>query len=108
MIDDDLFFEKIAAAIPEPCDAPSKLKSRIYSYLVEAQAREGALASLPACKRDGHELCVFEELVAIAPIGEALKSANPCRVCHARVLAENIESAPIWWPGCPYVGFQNR
>ena len=108
MIDDDLFFEKIADAMPESCDAPSKLKARIYSHLVQAQAQEGALASLPDCKSSGHELCVFEELVAMAPIGEDMKSANPCRVCHARILGEHVENAPIWWPGCPYVRFQNR
>jgi hypothetical protein len=51
---------------------------------------------------------VFEDLVQIAPVGESLKSRNPCRVCHARVLGENVEDAPIWWPHCPYVRFQNR
>jgi hypothetical protein len=29
-------------------------------------------------------------------------------VCHARVLAERLEHAPIYWPHCPYVRFQNR
>jgi hypothetical protein len=32
---------------------------------------------------------------------------NPCRVCHARVLGERLERAPIFWPGCPYSEFHN-
>ncbi len=106
MLNDDLPFETIAAA-PEPeWEAPSKLKARLYSALVEAQAAEGPLMSLSECQTRGRELCVFEALVAIAPIGEPLKTRNPCRVCHARVLAENLDKAPIWWPGCPYADFQ--
>ena len=54
-----------------------------------------------------HELCVFEELVRIAPVGEAAKSLNICRICHARVLAEHMGNAPIYWSGCPYVELKN-
>ena len=88
--------------------ASSRLKSRIFSALQQEQARTGPIRSLTRTKADGHRLCVFEELVQIAPVGEDLKSRNPCRVCHARVLGENVEDAPIWWPHCPYVKFQNR
>ena len=88
--------------------ASSRLKSRIYSRLALAQAADGPLLSLPDTKAAGQRLCVFEELVCLAPLGEAIQSKNPCRVCHARVAAENIESAPIYWPHCPYVRFQNR
>jgi hypothetical protein len=108
MARDDDVFEAIAEASPPPLDAPSTLKSRIYSQLVLLQAEQGPLMSLSECRRAGGELCVFEHLVAIAPLGEAVKSFNPCRVCHARILGERIENAPIWWPGCPYVRFQNR
>lgn len=90
------------------CAAPARLRSRIYSALVSAQAREGALLSLSRCKERGGELCVFEALVEILPVGSSAKSLNYCRICHARVLAEKMESAPIYWPGCPYSGFQNR
>jgi hypothetical protein len=95
--------------------APSRLKSRIYSALVEQ--REGRLLSdirrpsgrsLSRVKAEGRKLCVFEELVQIAPIGESAKRPNLCRICHARILAETIENAPVYWPGCPYVQFQNR
>jgi hypothetical protein len=88
--------------------APSKLKSRIYSALVEDQAAAGPLLSLTETKTGGHALCIFEELVQISPVGESLKQKNCCRVCHARVLAERIERAPVWWPNCPYVLFQGR
>jgi hypothetical protein len=41
------------------------------------------------------------------PAGETLAPMNPCRVCHARVLAERLDWAPIFWPGCPYSEFHN-
>jgi hypothetical protein len=41
------------------------------------------------------------------PVGTAIRSMNPCRICHARVLAERMEQAPIFWPGCPYSEFHN-
>jgi len=88
--------------------APSRLKSRIYSALMKQQRNDGPLLSLSEVKARGSRLCAFEELVQIAPIGEFAKQPNLCRVCHARVLAENIENAPIYWPGCPYVQFQKR
>ena len=92
----------------EELRAPSRLKSRIYSALVERQQSGGALMSLSEVKARGRKLCVFEELVQIATVGEAAKQPNFCRVCHARILAENIENAPVYWPGCPYGQFQNR
>lgn len=87
--------------------APSALKSRIYSMLVRKQQSQGPLAPLSRTKAAGYELCVFEDLVQIAPVGERLQSFNCCSVCHARVVAERFEEPPIWWPGCPYVKFQN-
>ena len=104
--------ELIAAGAPSPETAPvrasSRLKSRIYSRLVQEQAAGGPLLSLTETKASGRALCVFEELVQIAPVGEALKCKNYCRVCHARVAGERIEGAPIYWPHCPYVLLQNR
>ncbi len=106
-LEEDRFFEGLAAEPPATV-ASSRLKSKIYSALVLAQAATGPLLSLPECKRDGRALCVFEELVQIAPVGQTVKSVNYCRVCHARVLGERVEHAPIYWSGCPYVSFQNR
>ncbi len=92
-----------SAAPAESEAAPSHLKAKIYSALMRRQAESGPLMSLTEIKACGEELCIFEELVRIAPIGERAKSLNICRVCHARVLAEHIEHAPIYWSGCPYV-----
>lgn len=103
---DDTNFETLAAA-PFAAPVPPALKSRIYSKLVEKQAASGALLSLTAVKRGGRQLCVFEELVRIAPVGEELKSRNPCRVCHARILGERLDAAPLYWPHCPYSEFHN-
>ena len=88
--------------------ASSRLKSKIYSALVARQGQAGPLLSLCVTKESGRRLCVFEELVQIAPVGESVKCLNLCHVCHARVLGERIENAPVFWPGCPYAQFQNR
>lgn len=88
--------------------APSNLKSKIYSAVVQRQLHDGPLLSLSESKSSGRTLCVFEELVRIAPVGEPTKRLNFCRICHARVLGERLDNAPIYWSGCPYVQFQNR
>lgn len=105
---DDEFMERIADAVElsESAVAPADLKARLYSALVRQQARTGPLMSLTETKAHGRQLCVFEQLVRIAPVGERAGSLNICRVCHARVLAEHIENAPIYWRGCPYVEFK--
>jgi hypothetical protein len=110
MSDQDKFFEQLAA-LPEeqaPAQAPSRLKSRIYSAMVDAMAEAEPLASLTETKECGGRLCVFEEMVERSPAGDEAKRWNYCKVCHARVLGETVENAPIYWPGCPYVQFQNR
>ena len=106
-MEQDRIFEHLAEYVPA-VTAPPRLKSRIYSALVLAQAESGPLLDLQRCKESGRALCVFEEIVRIAPVGQVAQSINYCRVCHARVLAEHFEKAPIYWPGCPYAGFQNR
>jgi len=102
---EDLASKMEANAPAEPA-TPSRLKSRLYSALIRRQEESGPLASLAAAKTTGRGLCVFEELVRISPVGEKGKSFNCCRLCHARVLAETLEKAPIYWKHCPYVGFQ--
>ena len=86
--------------------APSSLKARVYTALIGKQQESGPLMDLQGTKRSGRELCVFEELVQITPIGQSAKSTFICRACHARILAENFDDAPIFWPGCPYVLFK--
>jgi len=107
---DDSIFERIADGESAATErrAPSRLKSRVYTELVREQQESGPLLDVSSTKEAGHALCVFEELVQITPAGQPAKSRFYCHVCHARLLGENLEDAPIWWPHCPYVRFQNR
>lgn len=105
------FFDNLVAALEEAepsLVAPSRLKSKVYSALVLRQTESGPLLSISETKANARRLCVFENLVEIAPVNEKVKSLNFCRACHARILAEKLENAPIYWRSCPYVGFQNR
>ena len=109
-MNDDLFFERLARetgedGLPET-GAPARLFSRTYTAMIEAQQESGPLLDMSATKQTGNPLCVFEELVEITPLGQPVKQMFYCRVCHARVLAENMEKAPILWPHCPYAQFQ--
>jgi hypothetical protein len=99
--------ERLAAAEPDDMQdrAPARLKSVIYSALVERMAEEGPLRGLAATRKDGGRLCVFEAVLTVVPGSDP--SANPCRVCHARVLGERLERAPVFWPGCPYAKFHH-
>jgi hypothetical protein len=101
-----LFYGLASAEHEEP--APSRLKSRAYSALIHAQQETGPLQTLTESEAAGHGLCIFEKLVQVAPIGERAKAPFICWTCHARILAEHMESAPIYWSNCPYAGFQNR
>jgi hypothetical protein len=107
--DDERWLERLAQepdlAAEASASAPSRLKARIYSSLVQQLSQSGPLLSLGATKAAGSGLCVFEEAVAVLPVAEAIGSMNPCRVCHARILAERVERAPIFWPHCPYAAF---
>ena len=103
-------FEVFSALLSEPIQsgerAPSSLKSRLYSSLIRKQQESGALASLEASVAAGHGICVFEKLVQISPISDKAKSPFFCEICHARLLAEHFDNAPIFWTGCPYVEFK--
>ncbi len=103
--DDDRLFEAVAAATDGARRAPTRLKSRVYSALMRASAASGPLRPLGACEQEGHDLCVWERL-ARAASGGTLEGLNYCRVCHARILGERVERAPLAWHGCPYADFQ--
>ena len=109
-MNDERFFTSLAARTDAMKGtgerAPARLKARLYSALVAEQAASGPLLSLPATKAAGRPLCVFEHVLQVVPAGARVASMNPCRVCHARVLAEHFESPPIYWAHCPYVKFQ--
>ncbi|MGH9659048.1 MAG: hypothetical protein ACRD96_10930 [Bryobacteraceae bacterium] len=104
----DRLFEDLAAAADAAPEerAGTRLKSRIYTALVRRQAQSGPIESLAATKASGGALCVFEQLVQIAPVGERAKSVFICNTCHARILAEHLDNPAIWWPHCPYAEFQ--
>jgi hypothetical protein len=106
---DDLWFERLAQATGDLTEerAPARLKSRIYSALLAQMAASGSLLDLRATKKAGGRLCVFEHSLAVLPVGTELRSVNPCRICHARILGERMAHAPIFWPGCPYSEFHN-
>ena len=108
-MDDERWFEQLAGEADSTsapaARTPARLKAKIYSTLVEQLSETGPLLSLTATKAAGSGLCVFEEALAALPVGERIGSMNPCRVCHARVLAERVEQAPIFWPHCPYSAF---
>jgi hypothetical protein len=107
---DDRWFERLAG-VSGPATgerAPATLKSRVYSAIVGKMADAGPLLDLKATKAAGGHLCVFEHALAVLPLGADVHSTNPCRICHARVLGERMEHAPIFWPGCPYSEFHNR
>ena len=104
---DDLWFEQLAEATRDVDDerAPARLKSRLYSAIVSRMAQSGPLLDLAETKHAGGRLCVFENALTILPAGTDIRTLNPCRICHARVLGERMEHAPIFWPGCPYSDF---
>jgi hypothetical protein len=104
------WFEKLAAAVaPDTRErAPAKLKSKIYSALLKEMAADGPLLDLKTTRSAGGHLCVFEHVLTILPRGSRIPATNPCRVCHARVLGERFDHAPIFWPGCPYAKFHGH
>jgi hypothetical protein len=107
----DKFFEELAQEFepaPSSVQAPSRLKARLYSALVRRQEESGALLSLTDTRDAGHKLCVFESLWQRLPLGEGAKRFNCCTICHARVLGERLEHAPIYWGHCPYVAFGKK
>jgi hypothetical protein len=106
---DDLWFERLAEATAEltPEGAPARLKSRIYSALVARMAESGSLLDLVETRTSGARLCIFETALTVLPPGTKVSAMNPCRICHARILGERLEHAPIFWPGCPYSEFHH-
>jgi len=105
---DDVFRQLLtrAAGGEDEDRAPTRLKSTIYSRLIADQQETGPLRTLPETQAAGRGLCVFEQLVKIAPLPEKAKQPFFCWTCHARIAGELIEHAPIFWPNCPYSDFQ--
>jgi hypothetical protein len=106
---DEIWFQQLAdmTRFANEDRAPAHLKSKVYSSIVTNLAQSGPLLDLREVKDAGGHLCVFEHAVSVLPVGAGVGSRNPCRICHARVLGERLEHAPIFWPGCPYSEFHN-
>ncbi|MGH8581284.1 MAG: hypothetical protein ACREWG_00540 [Gammaproteobacteria bacterium] len=105
---DDQFFEELAATTEREYRAPTRVKSRLYSALMQAAQNAGTLRSLTATKAAGHGLCFWETAMQTLPLGERVDRFNHCRVCHGRVVGENVEDAPLPWAHCPYAEFQKK
>ena len=107
---DDLWFEQLVDETDDMTHerAPARLKSQVYSDLLARMAESGPLLDLRETKTAGRQLCVFENSLTVLPLGTDIRSMNPCRICHARVLGERMEHAPVFWPGCPYADFHHR
>ena len=107
---DDFWFERLAEATGDvtPERAPARLKSKVYSAVVARMAAAGSLLDLTATKKAGGRLCVFENVLTVLPVGADVRAMNPCRICHARVMGERMEQAPVFWPGCPYADFHHH
>ena len=102
---DEQWLDEVEQSTPRR-RAPARVKSRVYSHLIRRMQASGPLEDIAQTREAGHGLCVFEELVRIAPVGQKAKRLYYCSVCHARILAEAVEGAPIYWGHCPYVEFQ--
>ncbi|MEO7205529.1 MAG: hypothetical protein ABI145_01795 [Steroidobacteraceae bacterium] len=98
----------LSLALEQEESASSRLKSRLYTALVRATQETGTLQTLTQSKAAGRDLCAFETLVQIAPIGDKAKAPFFCWTCHARIMGEHWENAPVFWEGCPYAAFQKR
>lgn len=110
-LQDDELFARLADRA-EPAEgakrAPARLKARLYSALIRHQQASGPLLSLTDTRTAGSGLCVFENFWEKLPVGEAAKRFNCCSICHARILGEQVERAPIYWGHCPYVAFGKK
>jgi hypothetical protein len=106
----DRLFELLAEERDEAGSeqAPSRLKARLYSALVRRQEESGPLRRLDESRSSGYGLCIFEEAWQRAAHADAVQCFNCCRLCHARILAEHFENAPIYWGRCPYVALGKK
>ena len=107
---DDRFFELLARESDEAEteNAPARLKARLYTALVQKQQESGRLRTLVETRSSGYGLCIFESLWERLNWAEAAQSFQCCSICHARILAEHLEKAPIYWAHCPYVAFGKK
>jgi len=107
---DHRLFELLACEIDDVAAerAPARLKARLLTALIQKQQEFGRLRTLAETRGAGHGLCIFEDLWERMVKAPAAQSFNCCSVCHARVLAEHLETPPIYWGYCPYAAFGKK
>lgn len=102
---DESFFEQIAESSTAEERASPCLKSRLYTALLQQAEREQPLRSLTETKKAGYGLCWWEKTMEILP-GETVNQFNHCRICHGRLVGENLEEFPLPWAHCPHAEFK--
>src|SRR5262249_57016258 len=82
--DGDRLFELSGRQLDETASeqAPSRLKAKLYTSLVQKQQESGRLLPLAETRVNGHGLCVFEDLWSRVTSAEGAQSFNCCSVCH--------------------------
>ena len=107
---DDRLIELLAQRLEDANEpgASSRLKAKLLTAILRSQEASGPLRSLDETRSRGYELCVFENIWERVTTGETAHCFNCCTLCHARVLAEHIENAPIYWGNCPYVALGKK
>lgn len=103
----DQFFEWLAQPTEAAARAPSRVKAKLYSALLDKAEQAAPLRSLTATRRAGYGLCVWERAVQTLP-GQAIDTVNHCKTCHARWVGEHIEAALLPWAHCPYAQMQKK
>jgi hypothetical protein len=101
----DQFFEQLVERTATEEHATSCVKSRLYTALLEQAESEQALRPLSETKQAGYGLCWWEKAMEVLP-GETINHFNHCRVCHGRLVGENLEDLPLPWAHCPHAEFK--
>ena len=102
-----LLTELASAPVENPPQASTRLKSKLYTALLQEAEQTAPLRSIDKSKQAGYGLCWWEKAMHEIP-SETVGRFNHCRVCHARFVGELVEDAPLPWDHCPYAAFQKR
>ena len=103
-MDDERWLERVAAATDFDADrAGARAGAAQGAHLFRAREPPGADRSPPHAwvrrRQPAADCACSKQPSPCCPSADRIGSMNPCRVCHARVLAERLDDAPIFWPG---------
>jgi hypothetical protein len=100
---DNLWFERLAELTGDvtPERVPARLTSKTYSALWPEWPNRGRCSISQQRKKPAHGCASSSTPLTVLPLGYDVRSMNPCRVCHARVLAERMEQALHTLAGLP-------